>query len=146
MVKLGEWLDFRGVNKKDGLKGDTVKGRIDSALGCVAQGIGSEVGIALSNKGIGKMATSKKLTGFDSINDVEMKVTIQGTFSENLKNSDVVKALDGLPPVKLHCSVLAEETIHEAIADYYRKQGKLTEEQIKEKCNLKEHHCESCGI
>ena len=89
MVKLGEWLDFRGVNKKDGLKGDTVKGRIDSALGCVAQGIGSEVGIALSNKGIGKMATSKKLTGFDSINDVEMKVTIQGTFSENLKNSDV---------------------------------------------------------
>ena len=46
-----------------------------------------------------------------------------------LKNGDVVKALDGLPPVKLHCSVLAEEAIHEAIADYYRKQGKLTYEQ-----------------
>lgn len=63
----------------------------------------------------------------------------------NLKNSDVVKALDGLPPVKLHCSVLAEEAIHEAIADYCRKEGKLTEEEIKEKCNLKEHHCEDCG-
>ena len=62
-----------------------------------------------------------------------------------LKNSDVVKALDGLPPVKLHCSVLAEEAIHEAIADYYRKEGKLTEEEIKTKCNLKEHHCEHCG-
>ena len=63
-----------------------------------------------------------------------------------LKNGDIVKALDGLPPVKLHCSVLAEEAIHEAIADYYRKEDKLSEEEIKIKCNLKEHHCESCGI
>ena len=58
-----------------------------------------------------------------------------------LKNIDVVKALDGLPPVKLHCSVLAEEAIHEAIADYYRKEGKLTEEEIIKKCKLKEKHC-----
>lgn len=64
----------------------------------------------------------------------------------NLKNTDVVNALGGLPPVKLHCSVLAEEAIHEAIADYLRKEGKLTEEEIKKKCNLKEHHCNSCGI
>ena len=63
-----------------------------------------------------------------------------------LKNTDVVNELGGLPPVKLHCSVLAEEAIHEAIADYYRKEGKLTEEEIKIKCSLKEHHCESCGI
>ena len=40
-----------------------------------------------------------------------------------------------------------EEAIHEAIADYYRKQGKMTEEEIQEKCQLKPHHgCESCGI
>ena len=64
-----------------------------------------------------------------------------------LKNTDVVNSLGGLPPVKLHCSVLAEEAIHEAIADYYRKQGKMTEEEIQEKCQLKPHHgCESCGI
>ena len=63
-----------------------------------------------------------------------------------LKNTDVVNSLGGLPPVKLHCSVLAEEAIHEAIANYYRKEGKLTEEEIKSKCNLKEHHCESCVI
>ena len=61
-----------------------------------------------------------------------------------LTNKAVVEALEGLPPVKLHCSVLAEEAIHEAIADYYRKQGKMTEEEIKEKCGLKEHHCEGC--
>lgn len=54
-----------------------------------------------------------------------------------LKNEEVVKALDGLPPVKLHCSVLAEEAIHEAIADYYIKNGNLTKEEIQEKCNLK---------
>lgn len=63
-----------------------------------------------------------------------------------LKNIDVVNELGGLPPVKLHCSVLAEEAIHEAIADYYKKEGKLSEEEIKIKCNLKEHHCESCDI
>ena len=54
-------------------------------------------------------------------------------------DSDVVKALDGLPPVKIHCSLLAEEAIHLAIADYYRKEGKMTEEEIKKKGNLKEH-------
>ena len=64
-----------------------------------------------------------------------------------LKNSDVVNALDGLPPVKLHCSVLAEEAIHEAIADYYRKLGGMTEEEIRIKCGLKnhcDHNCEHC--
>ena len=54
-----------------------------------------------------------------------------------LKNTDVVNELGGLPPVKLHCSVLAEEAIHEAIADYYRKNTKMTEDEIKKKCKLK---------
>ncbi len=61
-----------------------------------------------------------------------------------LKNTEVVNQLGGLPPVKLHCSVLAEEAIHEAVADYYRKEGKMTEEEIREKCSLKEHNCENC--
>ncbi len=41
----------------------------------------------------------------------------------SLTNKVVAEALDGLPPVKLHCSVLAEEAIKSAIADYYRRQG-----------------------
>jgi nitrogen fixation NifU-like protein len=39
-----------------------------------------------------------------------------------LKNADVVEALDGLPPVKIHCSVLAEEAIKSAIENYRKTQ------------------------
>ena len=42
----------------------------------------------------------------------------------SLTNSAVVEALDGLPAVKVHCSVLAEEAIKSAVADYYTKIGK----------------------
>jgi len=38
-----------------------------------------------------------------------------------LTNKAVIEALDGLPPAKIHCSVLAEEAVKSAIADYYRK-------------------------
>lgn len=38
-----------------------------------------------------------------------------------IKNSDVVEELEGLPPQKIHCSVLAEEAIAEAIKDYLSK-------------------------
>jgi nitrogen fixation NifU-like protein len=40
-----------------------------------------------------------------------------------LTNKAVAEALDGLPPVKMHCSVLAEEAIKAAISDYYQRQG-----------------------
>jgi nitrogen fixation protein NifU and related proteins len=40
-----------------------------------------------------------------------------------LTNKAVAEALDGLPPIKMHCSVLAEEAIHKAINDYRLKQG-----------------------
>ena len=40
-----------------------------------------------------------------------------------LTNKAVVEALDGLPDVKLHCSVLAEQAIKSALSDYYRRNG-----------------------
>jgi nitrogen fixation NifU-like protein len=40
-----------------------------------------------------------------------------------LSNKAVAEALDGLPPIKMHCSMLAEEAIHEAINDYLKKKG-----------------------
>ena len=42
----------------------------------------------------------------------------------SLTNSAVVEALDGLPAIKVHCSVLAEEAIKSAVADYYNKIGR----------------------
>ena len=41
----------------------------------------------------------------------------------NLTNKSVAEALDGLPPVKMHCSILAEEAIHAAINNYRRNRG-----------------------
>lgn len=38
-----------------------------------------------------------------------------------LTNKAVAEALDGLPPVKMHCSVLAEEAVQSAVDDYLRK-------------------------
>ena len=38
-----------------------------------------------------------------------------------IKNADVVAFLGGLPPQKIHCSVLAEEAIHAAVEDYRSK-------------------------
>lgn len=39
----------------------------------------------------------------------------------NVTNKAVMEALDGLPPVKVHCSLLAEEAIHAALWDYATK-------------------------
>jgi nitrogen fixation protein NifU and related proteins len=46
--------------------------------------------------------------------------TIQEALS--IKNTDIVEELS-LPPIKIHCSVLAEDAIKAAIADYVKKQG-----------------------
>jgi nitrogen fixation NifU-like protein len=51
------------------------------------------------------------------------------TVEEALKitNKAVAEALDGLPPVKMHCSNLAEEAIRAAVEDYQRKNGLIEE-------------------
>ena len=49
-----------------------------------------------------------------------------------LTNSAVVEALEGLPPVKVHCSVLAEEAVRSAIADYYKRVGRPIDFELPE--------------
>ena len=58
----------------------------------------------------------------------------------SLTNKAVVEALDGLPPVKVHCSVLAEEAVKAALLDYFTKNG--IENDRVEQCRT---HCASCG-
>ena len=57
-----------------------------------------------------------------------------------LSNKAVVEALDGLPPVKVHCSVLAEQAIKAAVSDYYKRRGVDPEPIVG---NVPE--CDSCG-
>ena len=52
--------------------------------------------------------------------------------AEELTNEAVVEALEGLPPVKINCSVLAQEAVQAAIADYRaKKENKQKEETPK---------------
>ncbi len=43
-----------------------------------------------------------------------------------ISNRAVAEALDGLPPIKMHCSVLAEEALQSAIADYKKREEALS--------------------
>ena len=61
-----------------------------------------------------------------------------------LTNKAVMEALDGLPPVKVHCSVLAEEAIRAALIDYYKRQG-IDPEPIVGKLEEDCEHCDHCG-
>ena len=58
-----------------------------------------------------------------------------------LTNKAVAEALDGLPPHKMHCSVLAEEAVRAAVKDYYDKNG--ISYNVKDFCD---HNCAECGM
>jgi nitrogen fixation NifU-like protein len=64
------------------------------------------------------------------------EMVVGKTVEEALKitNKAVAEALDGLPPVKMHCSNLAEEAIKAAIDDYRRKKGLIVDEGGCEGC------------
>jgi len=57
------------------------------------------------------------------------------TIEEALKitNERVAKSLDGLPPVKMHCSVLAADALNEAIHNYLTENNRSVPEQVMEK-------------
>ena len=65
------------------------------------------------------------------------------TEAMTLTNQAVAEALEGLPPHKLHCSVLAEESIKSAIKDYYDRHGiEYDHSKFPEDCGS----CESCRM
>ena len=49
----------------------------------------------------------------------------------SLTNKAVAEALDGLPPIKMHCSLLAEQAVKAALKDYYEERGGIPEDKKK---------------
>ena len=64
----------------------------------------------------------------------------------SLSNKAVVEALGGLPPHKIHCSVLAEQAIKAAIANYYKQQGVDPTPIVGPISDHDCEHCESCSL
>ena len=65
-----------------------------------------------------------------------------------LTNKAVIEALEGLPPEKIHCSVLAEEAIKAALLDYYTKSGRelppeLQQDAACDNCCRSDAECDS---
>lgn len=67
------------------------------------------------------------------------------TEAVKLSNKAVVEALDGLPAHKIHCSVLAEQAIKAAVADYYTRQGIDPEPIIGKTASCSCGDCENCS-
>ncbi len=59
-----------------------------------------------------------------------------------LSNSAVVEALEGLPPQKIHCSVLAEEAVRAAVEDYRKRKA---EAEGKQYTPHEGHNCSECA-
>ena len=63
-----------------------------------------------------------------------------------IATSSIVEALDGLPPAKIHCSVLAEQAVKAALKDYYTKNGlELDPNVFGADCGGSCESCEGCG-
>jgi nitrogen fixation NifU-like protein len=67
--------------------------------------------------------------------------------AQGIKNVHIAQELE-LPPVKMHCSVLAEEAVHAALDDWRKKHGQAPTEDgpaVKSKCAPGCGLCEGCG-
>ena len=63
----------------------------------------------------------------------------------DLTNKAVAEALDGLPPVKMHCSVLAEQAVKTAIKKYFEENDMMTPERESKFAILEEEEAASCA-
>ena len=79
-----------------------------------------------------------------NVGEIETELVKGKTIQEALEvtNKAVMEALDGLPPVKVHCSLLAEEAIHAALWDYAEKHHIKIEGLSKPKSDISEGETE----
>ena len=129
---MGELKDANGV----GMVGNAKCGDImQMFLKIDDDGIIEDVGFKTFGCGAA-VATSSMATELIKGKPVEDAV--------KLTNKAVIEALDGLPPAKLHCSVLAEQATKAALADYYRKNGIDPEPILGKFADCED--CENCGV
>jgi nitrogen fixation NifU-like protein len=72
---------------------------------------------------VAALATSSVIT------DLAKGKTLEGALK--LSREEIIKELGGLPPIKLHCSVLAVDALYEAIYDYLTKQKRKIPKELK---------------
>ncbi len=108
---VGEILDANGIgNVGNPICGDVMRMYLKIKYNII-------VDVKFKTFGCGAaVATSSMVTEMVKGKTVEEALQIS--------NKAVAEALGGLPAVKMHCSVLAEQALRAAIADYYRKIGK----------------------
>ncbi|VVB67277.1 Iron-sulfur cluster assembly scaffold protein IscU 2 [Candidatus Norongarragalina meridionalis] len=59
-----------------------------------------------------------------------------------LTRADVAGSLGGLPPIKMHCSNLAADALHEALYNYYKKSGLTIPEALSKEHESRKKHAE----
>lgn len=74
---------------------------------------------------VAAIATSSAITDLAKGKTLEEAIAID--------KQEIVENLGGLPPIKLHCSVLAADALAEAIYDYYAKQNRVVPKELEEK-------------
>ena len=88
------------------------------------------VGTIKDPDGVGKVGNPVKFRTFGcgaaiATSSMVTELAKGKTIEEALRitRGDVAEALEGLPPIKMHCSNLAADALHAAIEDYYKRKG-----------------------
>ncbi len=122
---------FQNPRNAGGMHGANAIGQVGNA----ACGDIMKMYLKITDNGVIESAKFKTFGCCAAIASTDMACDlIKGkTIEEALKitNADVLKLLGELPPHKIHCSILAEESIRAAIEDYYTRREKETKKAIR---------------
>ena len=100
-ISCGDAMEFTfRVEKADDPRGDRIVQSAYQTFGCTSA--------IASSEALCRLLDEKQLTPIEAL---------------RVKNGDIVAYLDGLPPAKLHCSVMGAEALQAAVVDWARRRG-----------------------